>query len=377
MLLLEEGVPSTLRRAAGFDVPDMLAAGPRDVLVPESGLEVAREVLLQSDIVDRAGSAPPGTSAAAGPALGCDAAARRSCWRPRCSASCSTDRAADRRSTTESRASTSRPASPTGARPARASRAARGARATRRGLRRRSDRTPTRARRAWSFVRLAWRAARRRARRARARAGRRRCPPAAARPGARAGSGTGPSRSRTRDRRAQERHLSGEVLGGALREPRRGAACPRAFAGGRAAAAAGCCADDEHRVAALRREHAAPRASRARRRVRAGAGASVCTSPARTSRPCTAARPATRAGARRQVAAGPARAAARVVEDDRDVPGSRGNSSLERARCASSASSTAIASSACADSCRAVKLSDVVSTQATNRLIIPPRIARS
>ena len=47
MLLLEEGVPSTLRRSAGFDVPDMLAAGPRDVLVPESGLEVARQVLLR------------------------------------------------------------------------------------------------------------------------------------------------------------------------------------------------------------------------------------------------------------------------------------------------------------------------------------------
>jgi hypothetical protein len=50
MLLLEEGVPSTLRRTAGFDVPDMLAAGPRDVLVPESGLEVAREVLLEADL---------------------------------------------------------------------------------------------------------------------------------------------------------------------------------------------------------------------------------------------------------------------------------------------------------------------------------------
>jgi hypothetical protein len=50
MLLLEEGVPSTLRRSAGFDVPDMLAAGPRDVLVPESGLEIARDVLLQADV---------------------------------------------------------------------------------------------------------------------------------------------------------------------------------------------------------------------------------------------------------------------------------------------------------------------------------------
>ena len=44
-LLLEEGVPSALRRTRGFDVPDFLAAGPRDVLVPESGVELARELL--------------------------------------------------------------------------------------------------------------------------------------------------------------------------------------------------------------------------------------------------------------------------------------------------------------------------------------------
>ena len=49
-LLLEEGVPSILRRSAGFDVPDFLAAGPRDVLVPEAGAEAAREVLLQADM---------------------------------------------------------------------------------------------------------------------------------------------------------------------------------------------------------------------------------------------------------------------------------------------------------------------------------------
>ena len=49
-LLLEWGVPSILRRSAGFDVPDFLAAGPRDVLVPSAGAETAREVLLQSDI---------------------------------------------------------------------------------------------------------------------------------------------------------------------------------------------------------------------------------------------------------------------------------------------------------------------------------------
>jgi hypothetical protein len=49
-ILLEEGVPSILRRTAGFDVPDFLAAGPRDVMVPESGAVVAREALFAADI---------------------------------------------------------------------------------------------------------------------------------------------------------------------------------------------------------------------------------------------------------------------------------------------------------------------------------------
>jgi len=44
-LLLEEGIPSMLRRSGGADVPDFLAAGPRDVLVPESGAQAAREAL--------------------------------------------------------------------------------------------------------------------------------------------------------------------------------------------------------------------------------------------------------------------------------------------------------------------------------------------
>jgi zinc-ribbon domain len=44
-LLLEEGIPSMARRAPGFDVPDFLAAGPRDILVPESGVQAARETL--------------------------------------------------------------------------------------------------------------------------------------------------------------------------------------------------------------------------------------------------------------------------------------------------------------------------------------------
>ncbi len=50
-MLLEEGIPSTLRRTRGFDVPDMLAAGPRDVMVPASGHSAARDVLLEAEIV--------------------------------------------------------------------------------------------------------------------------------------------------------------------------------------------------------------------------------------------------------------------------------------------------------------------------------------
>jgi len=44
-LLLARGIPSLLRRSAGVDVPDMLAAGARDVLVPESAVQAAREAL--------------------------------------------------------------------------------------------------------------------------------------------------------------------------------------------------------------------------------------------------------------------------------------------------------------------------------------------
>ena len=44
-LLLQSGVPSLARRAGGFDVPDFLAMGPRDLLVPEGGAAAARDVL--------------------------------------------------------------------------------------------------------------------------------------------------------------------------------------------------------------------------------------------------------------------------------------------------------------------------------------------
>ncbi|PZR69260.1 MAG: hypothetical protein DLM63_01915 [Solirubrobacterales bacterium] len=58
-LLLEEGVPSILRRSRGFDVPDFLAAGPRDIMVPASGAATAGEVLLQSDLAPPAMASPP------------------------------------------------------------------------------------------------------------------------------------------------------------------------------------------------------------------------------------------------------------------------------------------------------------------------------
>jgi hypothetical protein len=48
-LLEAEGVRSVLRRSAGFDVPDFLAAGPRDVLVSASDESAARDILLQSE----------------------------------------------------------------------------------------------------------------------------------------------------------------------------------------------------------------------------------------------------------------------------------------------------------------------------------------
>ena len=44
-LLRTADVRSTTRRTPGFDVPDFLAAGPRDVLVEARDLGRAREVL--------------------------------------------------------------------------------------------------------------------------------------------------------------------------------------------------------------------------------------------------------------------------------------------------------------------------------------------
>ena len=52
-------VVSVVRRAAGFDVPEFLAAGPREVLVAASDVPVARDVLRE---VDPGPSEPPSDS---------------------------------------------------------------------------------------------------------------------------------------------------------------------------------------------------------------------------------------------------------------------------------------------------------------------------
>jgi predicted esterase len=44
-VLKDAGVPSLIQRAPGFDVPDFLSAGPRDVLVPGSFLQEAKQAL--------------------------------------------------------------------------------------------------------------------------------------------------------------------------------------------------------------------------------------------------------------------------------------------------------------------------------------------
>ena len=57
-ILLEEGVPSMMRRSGGFDVPDFLASGPRDILVPISGADAAREILQLPEPSPGIGMAP-------------------------------------------------------------------------------------------------------------------------------------------------------------------------------------------------------------------------------------------------------------------------------------------------------------------------------
>lgn len=51
-ILASEGIPSMLTRSRGFDVPDFLAAGPRDILVDRRQELDAREALLQTGHLD-------------------------------------------------------------------------------------------------------------------------------------------------------------------------------------------------------------------------------------------------------------------------------------------------------------------------------------
>jgi hypothetical protein len=44
-VLKDAGIPSLIQRPAGFDAPDFLAAGPREVLVPAPLVEEAGRVL--------------------------------------------------------------------------------------------------------------------------------------------------------------------------------------------------------------------------------------------------------------------------------------------------------------------------------------------
>ena len=44
-ILHQAGITSLIQRAPGFDAPDFLSAGPRDVLVPASSLAEAKQIL--------------------------------------------------------------------------------------------------------------------------------------------------------------------------------------------------------------------------------------------------------------------------------------------------------------------------------------------
>ncbi len=61
-LLLEQGVPSIVRPMKGIALPDWIVSGPREIFVPASGADVAREAL--ADAPSRA--APPAGRLAVG-----------------------------------------------------------------------------------------------------------------------------------------------------------------------------------------------------------------------------------------------------------------------------------------------------------------------
>jgi hypothetical protein len=44
-VLKNAGILSLIQRAPGFDAPDFLSAGPRDLLVPDSFVDEAKQIL--------------------------------------------------------------------------------------------------------------------------------------------------------------------------------------------------------------------------------------------------------------------------------------------------------------------------------------------
>ena len=63
-LLRTADVGSVVRRAPGFDVPEFLSVGPRDVLVAESDVPIAREVLREVETDEQPGDPGEPESAA-------------------------------------------------------------------------------------------------------------------------------------------------------------------------------------------------------------------------------------------------------------------------------------------------------------------------
>jgi hypothetical protein len=66
-ILLEEGIPSVQRRSRGFDVPDFLAAGPRDILVPQAAEPDARSLLADARVSEGQAAAATGESSEPAP----------------------------------------------------------------------------------------------------------------------------------------------------------------------------------------------------------------------------------------------------------------------------------------------------------------------
>jgi hypothetical protein len=67
-MLLEEGIPSMQRRSRGSDVPDFLAGGRRDIMVPQAAYEAAHALLSDAEDAGLPGpERPPETAGAERP----------------------------------------------------------------------------------------------------------------------------------------------------------------------------------------------------------------------------------------------------------------------------------------------------------------------